>query len=346
MKLSDFNFALPERLIAQNPAPLRDHSRMMVVWRETGKREHRSFCELPDILGPEHFLVINTTRIFPARLRASRPGKTESIEILLLSELSAAEGKWLVLAKPARKAPPGQKLSFAELSAHVLEAGESGRRVVQFDTREGLREAFERIGEPPLPPYIRRRGQALTEDRHRYQTVYARQSGSIAAPTAGLHFTGDVLRRLEDRGVPICEILLHVGYGTFQPVRCEDITKHRMEPEYYEIDAITASRIRKYKADGRRLIAVGTTTTRCLEFLAASKNPLKKDAAGYCNLFIYPGFKFLLLDGLLTNFHLPQSTLFTLTCAFAGRELMLDCYRDAISKNYRFYSYGDCMLIL
>jgi S-adenosylmethionine:tRNA ribosyltransferase-isomerase len=346
MKLSDFNFTLPERLIAQNPAPVRDQARMMVVWRETGKREHRSFRDLPDILGPEHFVVVNTTRVFPARLRASRPGKAESIEILLLDELSPAEGKWLVLTKPAQKAPPGQKLNFAELSAQVLEARESGKRVVRFDTEENLREAFEKIGEPPLPPYIRRRGQDLTGDRHRYQTVYARQSGSIAAPTAGLHFTPNVLSRLEDRAIPVCRILLHVGYGTFQPVRCEDITKHRMEPEYYEIDAVTASRIRKYKAEGRKLIAVGTTTTRCLEFLAASETTMAGDAAGYCNLFIYPGFKFRLLDGLLTNFHLPRSTLFMLVCAFAGRELMMDCYHEAISKNYRFHSYGDCMIIL
>jgi S-adenosylmethionine:tRNA ribosyltransferase-isomerase len=346
MKLRDFDFTLPERLIAQHPAPVRDRSRMMVVWRKSGRREHRSFWELPDILGPGDFLVINTTRVFPARLRAVWPGKSEGIEILLLRELVAAEGKWLVLAKPARKAAPGQELRFAEFSARVLEAGESGRRVIQFDTGKNLREAFERIGEPPLPPYIRRRGQNLAEDRRRYQTVYARQSGSIAAPTAGLHFTGDVLRRLEDRGIPICRILLHVGYGTFQRVRCEEICKHRMEPEYYEIDGVTAARIRNYKAEGRRLIAVGTTTTRCLEYLASSGKPLEGADAGYCNLFIYPGFRFHLLDGLLTNFHLPQSTLFLLTCAFAGRELMQDCYREAISKEYRFYSYGDCMLIL
>jgi len=245
MKLSDFDFALPERLIAQNPAPERDLSRMMVVWRETGKREHRRFRDLPDILGPGHFLVINTSRVFPARLLACRPGKAEAIEILLLNEVSRADGKWLVLAKPARKLPPGQDISIGDLSARILEVRDSGKRVIQFDTGDDLRGIFEKIGEPPLPPYIRRsRDHDLAEDRRRYQTVYAHHSGSIAAPTAGLHFTRYVLRRLQQRGIPVCEIILHVGYGTFQPVRHEDIRKHRMEQEYYEIDAATASCIR------------------------------------------------------------------------------------------------------
>ena len=318
---------------------------MMVVWRQTGEREHRSFNDLPEILGPEHFLVINNTRVFPARLRASRPGKNEEIEILLLKELSA--GNWLVLAKPARKTPPGQALKIGTLSARVLEAKESGSRVLQFESEDDLFPVFEQIGEPPIPPYIHRaRRQDLSEDKVRYQTVYARHTGSVAAPTAGLHFTDDVFRRLKARGVDVCEILLHVGYGTFQPVRSEDVVSHRMEPEYFRVDASTANRIRIYKAEGRRLIAVGTTSTRCLEYLAREQNPLEQPASGFCNLFIYPGFDFRLLDGLITNFHLPQSTLFMLVCAFAGRELMLDCYREAISRNYRFYSYGDCMLIL
>lgn len=347
MKLSDFNFDLPERLIAQHPAPERDQSRMMVVWRKTGKREHHRFMELPEVLGPEHFLVINNTRVFPARLRAARPGKTEDIEVLLLKELDASKNQWLALTKPARKTRPGQDLIIGKLNARILETGEAGCRIIQFNNGENLRAALEGMGEPPLPPYIRRRrGADLAEDKMRYQTVYARNSGSVAAPTAGLHFTDNVLRRLKDRGIPICEILLHVGYGTFQPVRCEHIREHRMEPEYHEIDAETAARIRAYKAEGRRLIAVGTTTTRCLEFLAAKEGAFENASSGYCNLFIYPGFEFRMLDGLLTNFHLPQSTLFMLTCAFAGRELMLGCYREAIAKGYRFYSYGDCMLLL
>jgi S-adenosylmethionine:tRNA ribosyltransferase-isomerase len=345
MKLSDFDFTLPERLIAQHPAPKRDSSKMMVVWRKTGKREHHSFRDLPEILGPEHFLVINNTRVFPARLRASRPGKSEEIEILLLKELSA--GDWLVLVKPARKAPPGQELRIGDLGAIVLEAKESGSRILRFDSKSDLHPVFEKIGEPPIPPYIHRtKDQDLSEDKLRYQTVYARHIGSVAAPTAGLHFTDDVFRRLEARGVGVCEILLHVGYGTFQPIRCEDVDAHQMEPEYFRVEASTADRIRNYKAEGRRLVAVGTTSTRCLEYLAREKNPLEHPTSGFCNLFIYPGFEFRMLDGLLTNFHLPQSTLFMLVCAFAGRELTLDCYREAISRNYRFYSYGDCMLLL
>jgi S-adenosylmethionine:tRNA ribosyltransferase-isomerase len=344
MNLSDFDFDLPERLIAQTPAPERDTSKMMVVWRDTGKRGHHIFRDLPEILHSKQFLVTNNTRVFPARLRGSRPGMREKIEILLLRELAPRD--WLALVKPARKAPPGAQLTIGGLSARVLEANESGSRVFRFEPGVNLNQLFEQIGEPPIPPYIRRReGQDLSQDRLRYQTIYARHSGSVAAPTAGLHFTEEIFRRLEERGIPVCEVLLHVGYGTFQPVRCEDITKHQMEPEYYEIDPATAARIGKYKAEGRELIAVGTTTTRCLEFLATQENALLHASSGFCNLFIYPGFKFRMLDGLLTNFHLPRSTLFMLGSAFAGRELLLDCYREAISRDYRFYSYGDCMLI-
>lgn len=345
MKLHDFDFALPDHLIAQHPAPRRDQARMMVVWRRTGRREHRTFRELPEILGPEHFLVINNTRVFPARLRASRPGKNEEIEVLLIKELSSSD--WLALLKPARKAPTGQELRIGELKAHVMEAKESGSRILRFSSDGDLHRVFEKIGEPPIPPYIRRqKNEDLSEDRQRYQTVYARHSGSVAAPTAGLHFTEDVFRNLKARGIDICQLLLHVGYGTFQPVRHENIELHQMESEYYRLDGPTAERIRGFKAQGRKLIAVGTTSTRCLEFLARKENPLAQESSGFCNLFIYPGFEFRLLDGLITNFHLPQSTLFMLVCAFAGRELMLDCYQEAVAQGYRFYSYGDCMLIL
>lgn len=345
MRLDDFDFDLPDRLIAQHPAAERDRSRMMVLWRDSGRREHLRFRDLPDLLGPGHFLVVNNTRVFPARQRASRPGKAEEIEVLLLEEVRP--GDWLALVKPGRKAPPGQELRIGPLSARVLEVAASGGRVLRFDRAEGVREVLERIGEPPLPPYIRReRHGDLAADRLRYQTVYADRSGSVAAPTAGLHFTPEVLDRLAAGGVPVCELLLHVGYGTFKPVRREIVEEHRMEPEYYSIDAATAGRIRAYKAEGRRLVAVGTTSTRCLEYLARREEPLGGESSGYCNLFIYPGFEFRMLDGLITNFHLPRSTLFMLVCAFAGRERMLDCYREAIAAEYRFYSYGDCMLIL
>jgi S-adenosylmethionine:tRNA ribosyltransferase-isomerase len=345
MKLSDFDFTLPKRLIAQQPAPERDQSKMMVVWRKTGKREHCKFRDLPAILGSDHFLVINNTRVFPARLRGKRLGKAEEVEILLLESLNSCD--WLALVKPARKATVGQIFKIGELSARVLEVRESGSRVFRFDSRPNLREDLEKAGEPPLPPYIHRdKQQDLSEDKLRYQTVYARHSGSVAAPTAGLHFTDAILCRLHARGIPVCEILLHVGYGTFQPVRCEEIEDHSMHPEYYRVDADTLACIKSYKGEGRKLTAVGTTTTRCLEFLARQDGLLEHASSGECNLFIYPGFEFKLLDGLLTNFHLPQSTLFMLVCAFGGRGLMMDCYREAISRNYRFFSYGDCMLIL
>lgn len=345
MKLSDFDFQLPDHLIAQTPAPERDGSRMMVVWRRDGRREHHIFRELPDILGPEHFLVVNNTRVFPARLYASRPDRHEKIEILLLRE--EALNEWLALAKPARKTPPGQRLVIGELSARVLASTETGGRLIRFEGEQNVRPELERMGTPPIPPYILRgNDHDWREDRVRYQTVYAQHSGSVAAPTAGLHFTQETFRRLAERNIPVCEVLLHVGYGTFQPVRCETIEDHRLEPEYYEIGADTAARIRALRAEGRKLIAVGTTTTRCLEFLGRSGNALEQASAGWCNMFIYPGYEFRVLDGLLTNFHLPQSTLFMLASAFAGRELLLDCYREAIANEYRFYSYGDCMLIL
>ncbi len=317
----------------------------MVVDAAAGIIEHRTFGDLPDILKPKHFLVMNTTRVFPARLWGRRPGKQERIEILLLRE--QAPGRWRTLIRPARKAPAGQILGIGDLEARVCEVGSGGSRDISFFPRPDLAARLESLGEPPLPPYIHRKSaDDLAEDRMRYQTVFARQSGSIAAPTAGLHFTPEVLRRLADRKIPTCEILLHIGYGTFQPVRCVDIEEHRMEPEYFEVTDAAAAAIRKYRAEDRRLIAVGTTTTRVLEFLARSEDFLAQGSSGFCDLFIYPGFEFRALHGLLTNFHLPRSTLFMLVCAFAGRELMLECYRKAVELRYRFFSYGDCMLVL
>jgi len=317
----------------------------MVVWKNTGRREHCVFRDLPDILDADYFLVRNSTRVFPARLRARRPGKEEEIEILLIREQAA--GRWSALVRPARKTPVGQELKIGELTARVSGVSETGARVLQFDPRADLMGDIEKLGEPPLPPYIQRsRRHDFTEDKVRYQTVYARDTGSVAAPTAGLHFTEDIFNRLENRNIRVCEILLHVGYGTFKPVRCHNIEDHKMESEYYHVDAGTLEQIRKSKAEGRRLIAVGTTTTRCLEFLARDGNLPDTTSEGECSLFIYPGFQFNAIDGMITNFHLPRSTLFMLVSALAGRELMLDCYKEAISRNYRFFSYGDCMLIL
>ena len=345
MKLGDFDFPLPERLIAQHPLPERDQSRMMVVNRQTGSWEHRYFYELPDILGPEDFLVLNNTRVFPARLRGNRPGKQEEIEVLLVREI--AVGDWIALLKPARKVTAGQQLEIGGLHAEVLKVRADGSRVLRFQPVDDLMSHFEKIGEPPLPPYIvRTKGQDLLEDKSRYQTIYAAHTGSVAAPTAGLHFSPGVFHRLAARGIDRCEILLHVGYGTFQPVRCEQIEDHKMEPEYFEVSDAAATRIRQLLAAGRRLIAVGTTTTRVLEYLASRPDFLQGGSNGFCDLFIHPGFQFRTLSGLLTNFHLPRSTLFMLVCSFAGRELMLECYNAALADHYRFFSYGDCMLIL
>jgi S-adenosylmethionine:tRNA ribosyltransferase-isomerase len=288
---------------------------------------------------------MNNTRVFPARLRAARPGKSEDIEILLVRETGPRE--WIALLKPGRKAPVGQLLLSGDLEAEVLKVREDGTRLLRFLFAGDLMAEFERIGAPPLPPYIRRpKGATMPEDRDRYQTVYANRPGSVAAPTAGLHFTKEVIRHLDDQGISRCEILLHIGYGTFQPVRCENIEAHRMDPEYFEVTDSAAADIRSRLDQGQHLIAVGTTTTRVLEHLALGPHFLSSGTSGFCGLFIYPGFRFRAISGLLTNFHLPRSTLFMLVSAFAGRDLMLQCYSDAIANDYRFFSYGDCMLIL
>jgi S-adenosylmethionine:tRNA ribosyltransferase-isomerase len=345
VKVSEFEFPLPQRLIAQHPLPERDQSRMMVVRRKPATWEHRAFRDLPDILTPEHFLVLNNTRVFPARLRARRPGKQERIEVLLARE--EAPGIWTALVKPGRKAALGQEFQIDTLKASVSEVRPGGLRCLSFEKPEDLQSVIDKRGEPPLPHYIRRRiGEDLEEDRRRYQTIYARTAGSIAAPTAGLHFTPQILERMERRGIRRREILLHVGYGTFRPVRVEDVEDHRMDPEYFEISDDTAGWIHRQKSAGRLLTAVGTTTTRALEFWAQRPEFPHAGLSGFCDLFIRPGFEFRLLDGLLTNFHLPRSTLLMLVCAFADREFMLECYHEAVREEYRFFSYGDCMLIL
>jgi len=345
VKLSDFDFDTPEHLIAQHPLPEREQSRLMVVWRGERRWEHRLFHELPEILTAEHLLVMNNSRVFPARLRVHRPGMRESIEVLLVRETE--KGQWMALVKPARKAPLGQLLEAAELKARVAGVSGQGCRTLAFEGNPDIVQVAETIGEPPLPPYIRRPDQSCrTEDMERYQTIYAKRTGSIAAPTAGLHFTPQLLERLNARGIARCEILLHVGYGTFQPIRASEIGDHRMLTEYFEVSEEAAILIRAMKASGRRLIAVGTTTTRVLEYLARDGDLPAQGTSGMCDLFIYPGFNFRVLDGLLTNFHLPKSTPFLLVCAFAGRELMLECYKEARDRGYRFYSYGDAMLIV
>lgn len=345
MKLSEFDFELPEDFIAQHPVAQRDQSRMMVVRRSSGEVSHHVFRELPEILGPQHLVVLNNTKVFPARLWGRREGRNETIEILLLRELE--HGVWRALVRPARKAPPGQKLQAANLTAQVLAVCDDGARLLRMQDCAGFHERLNLIGQPPLPAYIRRSKYAdFSEDKERYQTVFAKHPGSVAAPTAGLHFTTGVLEQLAGRNVRTCEILLHVGYGTFKPVRCQEIEHHQMDPEYYEVSESAARCIRDSKAEGRQILAVGSTVTRVLEHLAQTGWKPTCAASGYCGLFIFPGHHFNLVEALLTNFHLPRSTLLMLVCAFAGRDFVLECYRLAISEKYRFFSYGDCMLIL
>jgi S-adenosylmethionine:tRNA ribosyltransferase-isomerase len=343
VKIDDFDFPLPEELIAQRPAPQRDASRLMVVHRHDRRWEHHTFRDLPTLLVPGDLLVWNTSRVFPARLRGNRPGRDETVEILLVRELSA--GRWLALVKPGRKAGVRQSLEVGHRRATVLEVRPDGSRVLGFENSDSLLCDLEELGTPPLPHYIRRDASGdFSEDRIRYQTVYARESGSVAAPTAGLHFTPDLIRRLDDRGVVRAEVLLHVGYGTFQPVRVSNVEQHRMHPEPFVLSERCADSVNRQKASGRRVVAVGTTSVRVLE--SVGRSGVLAGSSGECDLFIYPGFQFRIVDALVTNFHLPRSTLFMLVSAFAGRELMLASYAEAVKERYRFFSYGDGMLIL
>ncbi len=337
--LSLFDYSLPEKLIARQPVSQRDRSRLMLVDRATGRIEHHSFQELPRLLEDTDLLVLNDTRVVPVRLSA-RAG-TRALEVVLLRELEA--GVWEALIKPGRKAPVSTSLQFDEcdLKAEVIGSTGSSIRMIRFLEVRGFRETLQRIGRMPLPPYIKRSLEAASQlDRERYQTVFARHSGSIAAPTAGLHFTRDLLSRLEH-----VFLTLHVGYGTFQPVSTERVEEHEMDAEYYRLGVESAARIQEQKRSGRRIVSVGSTSTRVLEEVFLSHGHIYRSEA-WTSLYIFPGFPFQVVDRLLTNFHLPRSTLFLLVCAFAGTELMQEAYRMAVKKEYRFYSYGDAMLIL
>ena len=337
--LSQFDYSLPEKLIARQPVSQRDRSRLMLVDRATGRIEHHSFQELPRLLEDTDLLVLNDTRVVPVRLSA-RAG-TRALEVVLLRELEA--GVWEALIKPGRKAPVSTSLQFDEcdLKAEVIGSTGSSIRMIRFLEVRGFRETLQRIGRMPLPPYIKRSLEAASQlDRERYQTVFARHSGSIAAPTAGLHFTRDLLSRLEH-----VFLTLHVGYGTFQPVSTERVEEHEMDAEYYRLGVESAARIQEQKRSGRRIVSVGSTSTRVLEEVFLSHGHIYRPEA-WTSLYIFPGFPFQVVDRLLTNFHLPRSTLFLLVCAFAGTELMQEAYRMAVKKEYRFYSYGDAMLIL
>ena len=352
MRTADFDYTLPRDLIAQRPTEPRDHSRLLVLDKASGATSHRRFYELPEYLKAGDLLVFNDSRVIPARLRGLRADTGGRAELLLLRRQSPR--RWWCLARPARRLQPGQRLLFpGGLEAQVLKAGERGLRLVELSD-EALAES---VGELALPPYVH---QPLA-DPERYQTVYARVNGSIAAPTAGLHFTPELLQRIEAMGVEFAFVTLHVGLDTFRPVEADDPREHKLQTEYWEVSDETAEAIAGARAEGRRIVAVGTTTVRVLEQAAllaeavpeltsahpelVEGSPALRPGSGWADLFILPGHRFRVVDAMITNFHLPRSTLFMLVCAFAGRERVLAAYREAIQEGYRFYSFGDGMMI-
>lgn len=379
MLVSDFDYYLPNELIAQEPLAARDASRMLHLQRAGGQFLDRRFADFPELLRPDDLLVFNNTRVFPARLYGRRGGARAQpvsrrnpaardflrgrIEVLLTRQISADPNDWECLVRPGRKIGVGERLFFGEhdeLQAEVLARGEFGERRIRFQRLDQERhdsqlhgeagaaqELFfgllERIGHVPLPPYIARPDSL--SDRERYQTVYARQTGSVAAPTAGLHFTPEILQRIGGRGIKTAEITLHVGLGTFQPVRVENVENHKLHSEEYFVSADAAASINRALSGSRRIVAVGTTTVRTLEHAVRQGAGMVAAGPGSADIFIYPGHEFKAVGAMLTNFHLPQSTLLMLVCAFAGRENVLCAYKHAVEKQYRFYSYGDCMFI-
>lgn len=345
MLISEFDFELPDELIAQQPLLERDASRMLVLDRSSGYWTDSAFLDLPEYLRAGDLLVVNNTRVFPARLVGRRDPSGGQVELFLIREQAA--GLWEALTRPARKLSVGSRVEFGggRLIGEIVEELEEGRRLVRFSSAGSFRELLEEIGQTPLPPYIKRDDPMGNSDRERYQTVYARESGAIAAPTAGLHFTPAVFEAVRAAGATVAEITLHVGYGTFEPVRAEDTGSHRVSPESFEIGEAVAEQINTAKREGRRVIAVGTTTVRALE-AASQETGTLTGGAGQADITIVPGYDFRVVDGLVTNFHLPKSSLLLLVSAFAGTEFVLAAYRQAVASRYRFYSYGDCMLII
>lgn len=340
MKTSDFYYDLPKELIAQHPLESRTSSRLLVLDRETREMKHRIFSELLDELNAGDVLVMNDSRVIPARLFGNRQGKEEKIETLLLKRVSGSV--WECLVRPGKKMKPGGRIEYGNglLTGIVKGLGDDGTRHIEFKFDGVFEEVLDKLGEMPLPPYITER----LEDSERYQTVYSKNSGSAAAPTAGLHFDEMLLDKIREKGVKILYLTLHVGLGTFRPVKVEDINQHIMHSEYYEINKETAEEINRAKQRGSKVIAVGTTSTRTLE-TAADENGLIKSSSGWTDIFIFPGYKFKAVDAMLTNFHLPESTLLMLVSAFGSKELMLSAYYEAIKESYRFFSFGDAMLI-
>lgn len=340
MKRQDFYFDLPEELIAQDPLEDRSSSRLLVLDKETGETSHHIFKEIVDYLNPGDCLVINDTKVIPARLIGAREGTGAKIEVLLLKRKE--NNVWETLVKPGKKAKPGTRIVFGEglLVGEVIDVVEEGNRLIKFEYEGIFEEILDQLGQMPLPPYITHQ----LEDKNRYQTVYAKHTGSAAAPTAGLHFTPELLKQIEEKGVDIARVTLHVGLGTFRPVKVDDILEHHMHSEFYHIDAEAAEKINRAKDNGGRVICVGTTSCRTVES-AADESGRLRECSGWTEIFIYPGYKFKILDALITNFHLPESTLIMLVSALAGREHVLNAYQEAIEQKYRFFSFGDAMFI-
>lgn len=340
MKVSDFDFYLPEELIAQHPLEKRDTSRLMVLDKNTGKIEHKIFKDILGYLKEGDTLILNNTRVMPARLIGAKEGTGGKIEFLLLKRIEG--DKWECLAKPGKSAKPGRRFEFGEgkLKCEVLEVLETGNRIIEFEYEGIFEEVLDSLGEMPLPPYIHER----LEDRERYQTVYSKETGSAAAPTAGLHFTEELLKEIETKGVNVAYLTLHVGLGTFRPVKAETIDEHVMHSEFYQLSKETADIINNTKKNGGRIISVGTTSTRTLETIG-DENGMVRECSGWTDIFIYPGYKFKVVDNLITNFHLPESTLIMLVSALAGQEHVLNAYKEAVEKKYRFFSFGDAMFI-
>ena len=339
MKTDDFDYYLPEELIAQTPLDKRDSSRLLILDKSNGEIEHKHFNNIIDYLNPGDVLVVNNTKVLPARLIGSKTDTNAVIEVLMLKDLG--NDTWECLSKPAKRVKIGTIVKFSEeLKAECTFIGEEGIRHFKFIYSGIFLEILDRLGEMPLPPYIHEK----LEDKDRYQTVYAKEVGSAAAPTAGLHWTPELLEKAKNKGVLLEEITLHVGLGTFRPVSVEDVTKHKMHSEFYSMTKETADVLNKAKKEGRRIISVGTTTTRTLETIMSLYHEFK-ECSGYTDIFIYPGYKFRAIDALITNFHLPKSTLVMLVSAFASKDYIMKAYKEAVEKKYRFFSFGDAMFI-
>ena len=340
MDVKDFYYELPQELIAQDPLEDRSGSRLMVLDRKTGETEHHVFREIVDYLNPGDCLVINNTKVIPARLYGVKEGTLAKIEILLLKRKE--NDIWETLVKPGKKCRPGAKIIFGDglLVGEIIDMAEDGNRLIKFSYEGIFEEILDRLGQMPLPPFITH----SLKDKNRYQTVYAKYDGSAAAPTAGLHFTPELLAKIREKGVEIAEVTLHVGLGTFRPVKEQDVLKHHMHSEFYQIGQSEADKINRAKDKGHRVIAVGTTSTRTLEAAADADGHLR-EASGWTDIFIYPGYRFRVIDALITNFHLPESTLVMLVSAFATRETVLHAYETAVQEKYRFFSFGDAMFI-